>query len=315
LCFDRYSDDIYGVRSRSNQDLKEQYPKFFISKKGVGGMSGIIFFRTKDLMKIKEFYLSIGATVWLEQENCVILKHGNFLLGFCKSETCEKNGVITFFYRTKEEVDLAYRGLREIALAEPKENEKYHIYHFFANDPENRTIEFQCFLHPLQPYHDGEELLKNRRSIRYFGNREVPDEVLWRIFEVCRFSPTAKNSQSYYFVVIRDKKTLELLASLRGNSSAPLSRAPIAVAICSDPELSMSHVQDGCIAAYHFILTSWLHGLGTCWIADMDRIQVKEALGIPKEHYVATVTPVGYPAKIPEASLRRMTKEMIRFVD
>lgn len=277
-------------------------------------MSGIIFFRTKDLMKIKEFYLSIGATVWLEQGDCVILKHSNLLLGFCKSEACEKNGVITFFYRTKEEVDLAYSELREIALAEPKENEKYRIYHFFAKDPENRTIEFQSFLHPLQPYQDGEELLKMRRSIRYFENRDVSNEFLWRIFEVCRFSPTAKNSQSYYFVVIRDKKTLELLASLRGNSSAPLSRAPIAVAICSDPELSMSHVQDGCIAAYHFILTSWLHDLGTCWIADMDRLEVKKAIDVPKEHYVATVTPVGYPAEIPEMSRRRKAEEMVKFV-
>lgn len=314
MCFDRNFDDADGVRSRGKQDLKKQYPKFFISKKGVGGMSGIIFFRTKDLMKIKEFYLSIGATMWLEQGDCVILKHSNLLLGFCKSEACEKNGVITFFYRTKEEVDLAYSELREIALATPKENEKYRIYHFFAKDPENRTIEFQCFLHPLQPYQDGEELLKNRRSIRYFENRDVPDEVLWRIFEVCRFSPTAKNSQSYYFVVIRDKKTLELLASLRGRSSAPLSRAPIAVAICSDPELSMSHVQDGCIAAYHFILTSWLHDLGTCWIADMDRLEVKKAIDVPKEHYVATVTPVGYPAKIPETPSRRKAEEMVKFV-
>ena len=315
MYFDRSPDNADGVRSRSNQDLKGQYPKFFISEKDVVSMSGIIFFRTEDLLGIKEFYLSIGATVWLEQGDCVILKHGNLLLGFCKSETYEKSGVITFFYRTKEEVDFAYSGLREKALAEPRENEKYRIYHFFAKDPENRTIEFQCFLHPLEPYLDGDELLKTRRSIRYFEEREVSDEVLWRIFEVCRFSPTAKNSQSYYFVVIRDKKTLEFLASLRGNSSAPISRAPIAVAICSDPELSMSHVQDGCIAAYHFILASWLHGLGTCWIADMDRIEVKGELGIPKEHYVATVTPLGYPTKIPETSTRRKTKEMVRFVD
>jgi hypothetical protein len=37
----------------------------------------------------------------------------------------------------------------DIAYDPPKINEKYEIYHFFASDPENRVIEFQSFLHPV----------------------------------------------------------------------------------------------------------------------------------------------------------------------
>ncbi|TES93871.1 MAG: hypothetical protein E3J87_01400 [Candidatus Cloacimonadota bacterium] len=68
------------------------------------------------------------------------------------------------------------------------------------------------------------------------------------------------------------------------------------------------------MAAYHFTLAAWNFGLGTCWIGGMDRDDVKEALGIPQEHYVATVTPLGYPAEQPEPGSRRETKEIVQFI-
>jgi nitroreductase len=74
------------------------------------------------------------------------------------------------------------------------------------------------------------------------------------------------------------------------------------------------HEQDGCIAAYHFIMSAWDHGIGTCWMAAMDRDDIKEWLDIPKGHYIATVTPIGYPYKVPRAPARRGSREFVRFV-
>ena len=87
----------------------------------------------------------------------------------------------------------------------------------------------------------------------------------------------------------------------------------MAVAICSDPDKSRRHIQDGVIAAYHFMLAAWFYGLGTCWIAAMDRDDVKDKLGIPKHHYVATITPLGYPEFIPEPPPRKPAKEFVKF--
>ncbi len=113
-------------------------------------MSGIVFLGTKKLETIQNFYLSkVGAKVWLDQGDCIILSHGNMLLGFCKRKKKDTCGIITFFYRSKEEVDHMYENTKEYALGEPKVNEKYQIYHFFAEDPEGRTIEFQHFLHEI----------------------------------------------------------------------------------------------------------------------------------------------------------------------
>ncbi len=102
--------------------------------------------------QIVEFYVSdIGMHVWLEQEDCTILSHGNLLLGFCQRDVAELNGMITFFYPTEEDVDTMYKMLKHIATSEPVMNEQYQIYQFLAEDPEGRALEFQAFLHPVEP--------------------------------------------------------------------------------------------------------------------------------------------------------------------
>ena len=278
-------------------------------------MAGITFFKTKSIHKLREFYQSIlGLTIWRDQEDCIILRSGNLLLGFCSRDNIDDQGMITFFYSSPEEVDAMYFKLKQWNATKPVKNDKYNIYQFFAKDPENRTLEFQCFLHHTPPFINGEEMLITRRSIRHFKSDTIPITILEHIFETCRFSPTSKNSQSYYFIVISDREKLNYLAATRESASAPIGRAPLAVAICSDPEKTKRPQQDACIAAYHFLLSAWLHGIGNCWIAAMDREDVKTLLDIPQHHYIATITPLGYPQKIPSTPARREASEIFRFI-
>ncbi len=93
--------------------------------------------------------------VWLTQADCIILKHGNLLLGFCEKPDIaegeiENCGLITFFYDTWEEVYDMHGRLADVAEGEPKVNQKYKIYHFFARDPEGRHVEFQQFQEPVE---------------------------------------------------------------------------------------------------------------------------------------------------------------------
>jgi nitroreductase len=154
--------------------------------------------------------------------------------------------------------------------------------------------------------------LLTRRSVRQFTPELPSEELLEKIFELCRFAPTSMNSESYYFIIIKDREVQQHLSEVRGSSSTPIARAPLAVAICADSDKTKRPEQDGCIAAYHFLLCAWEYGLGSCWIADMDRTQVKELLNIPQEHYVATVTPLGFPSRFEEAPVRRRAGEMVR---
>ncbi|MCI0497401.1 MAG: nitroreductase family protein [Thermoplasmata archaeon] len=277
-------------------------------------MSGIVFFGTNALGKVRDFYVDrVGMTIWLEQPDCVVLKHGNMLLGFCARDRVEMAGTITFFYGSPEEVDAMHGMMGDRALTPPKDNQKYMIHHFFAADPEDRPIEFQSFLRPVGPHLDGLELLTTRRSVRKFLEVPPKESEVLALLDSCRSAPTSRNSQPAYYVLVEEAHLLDQLGQVRGQSSAPIARAPLAVAVCSDPAASERHTQDGDIAAYHLLLAAWARGLGTCWIADMDRDEVKDLLGVPRDHYVATVTPLGYPESVPAPTSRKELAEYVRF--
>jgi hypothetical protein len=109
-------------------------------------MTGIVFFNTLQLDDLAEFYTQrVGAELWMDQTDCRIFRHGQFLFGFCQREESETCGIITFVYPDRDGVDRMYEKFREEALDVPRENPRYPIYNFFARDPEGRMIEFQMF--------------------------------------------------------------------------------------------------------------------------------------------------------------------------
>ena len=115
-------------------------------------MAGIVFLRTAQFDVVWTFYTQqVGMVVWLEQPDIAILRHGNMLIGLHRQPAPDRDGLLTFFYETRDEVDAIFDRLRDIATSEPQENAKYRIYHFFGTDPEGRKIEFQHFLHPVPP--------------------------------------------------------------------------------------------------------------------------------------------------------------------
>ncbi|PWI46765.1 glyoxalase [Candidatus Heimdallarchaeota archaeon B3_Heim] len=112
-------------------------------------MAGIVFLRSQDLEKMKFFYTSIGSKIWIDQGDCIIFKHDNFLFGFCEGDKISKDGLLTFFYKNKQDVDDIYQRLQQQTAAKPTENTEYNIYNFFTTDPEGRKLEFQTFLHEI----------------------------------------------------------------------------------------------------------------------------------------------------------------------
>jgi nitroreductase len=69
-------------------------------------------------------------------------------------------------------------------------------------------------LSPLYTYQEGmewnpvEKVIMERRSIRNFKKKPVPDNLIRRILEAGRFSPTAGNAQPWKFVVITDQELI-----------------------------------------------------------------------------------------------------------
>ncbi len=149
---------IVSTSVQSTDAVARDRPTWYAS-----GMAGIVFVRTRDLSRIVAFYRNqIGMSVWLEQPAIRILRHDNMLIGFQESEGCDTDTLLTFFSRDRREVDAIYDSLSRhidercsdspIRIdTEPAVNERYRIYNFFARDPDGRRIEFQTFLHPIDP--------------------------------------------------------------------------------------------------------------------------------------------------------------------
>lgn len=58
------------------------------------------------------------------------------------------------------------------------------------------------------------EILKSRRSVRSFQDKEIPKKVLEDLADAARFSPTARNLQPWEFIIITKGQTLEQISAL-----------------------------------------------------------------------------------------------------
>ena len=152
------------------------------------------------------------------------------------------------------------------------------------------------------------ECILERRSIRSFKDKEIPDELLNGILEAGRWAPSAVNRQPWEFIIIRDKEIFKEIAH-HARYGRFISQAPLAVAVVTDPA-SRWHIIDGSSAVQNMALAAWEMGIGTCWIGSLDRDEVKKILGIPDDRHLLTVLPFGYPAEIGQ-SRRKELKSIV----
>ncbi len=67
----------------------------------------------------------------------------------------------------------------------------------------------------MYAWHEGmdwnpvEKVILERRSVRRYKDRQVPEKLVRRILEAGRFAPSAGNCQPWKFVVIRDREMIE----------------------------------------------------------------------------------------------------------
>jgi nitroreductase len=63
------------------------------------------------------------------------------------------------------------------------------------------------------------EIMKTRRSIRRYKQKDVPDELLEKIMEAGRWAPSGDNGQPWRFIVVRDPETKKALGKIATEGS------------------------------------------------------------------------------------------------
>jgi len=144
------------------------------------------------------------------------------------------------------------------------------------------------------------EAIKKRQSVRSYQDKEIPEEILQEILEAGRLAPSAKNTQSWKFIVVKDKSLRRKLVPACKNQEF-VGEAPVVIAGCgTDPDYVMSNGEhaysiDLAIALDHMSLEAASLGLGTCWIGAFYQDKVKEILSIPEGVRIVNLLTLGYP--------------------
>ncbi len=150
------------------------------------------------------------------------------------------------------------------------------------------------------------ETMWNRRSIRKYKSEPIPEEHLNLILEAARRAPTGANRQNWRMIVITDADLRQKTAEACSNQMW-MADAPIILCLVTLP--GEGNV-NGAIVLDHAILAATSLGYGTCWIGAYDDSKVKEVLGIPDDHGIVCLTPVGLPADKPGARPRKSPSQL-----
>jgi nitroreductase len=163
------------------------------------------------------------------------------------------------------------------------------------------------------------QVIRLRKAVRSYQDRQVDREVLERVLGAARLAPSARNMQEWRFVVATERETREALKQAANNQSF-VGEAPVVIAGCA---LKSDHVMrcgqpsypiDVAIATDHLVLAAAAEGLGTCWIGAFDEAEVRRILHIPSEVRVVELLTLGYPTDPAPVDKNRLSlKEIVRW--
>jgi nitroreductase len=161
------------------------------------------------------------------------------------------------------------------------------------------------------------EAIKTRRSVRKYDPRPVEEEKLLAVLEAGRISPSAANGQQWRFILVRDKALMEKMFEASDKQPSVAQASAVIVAVATGSRVMLcgegTGAVDCSIAFTHMLLRAHELGLGTCWLGRFHADIVKDALGIPKEAEVVAMSPIGYPAEVPDARQRKPFAEVVSF--
>lgn len=159
-----------------------------------------------------------------------------------------------------------------------------------------------------------------RRSIRKFNGQAISDEVVHDLLEAAMAAPSAVAKDPWNFIVVRDRQTLEQIASALPNGKF-LPEAGLGIVICGDLQRvhggELSYLLQDCSAAIeNLLLAADLLGLGACWLGvhpRPDRIaHIATLFRLPPHILPVSAIAIGVPAEQKPARTRYRTDAVHR---
>ncbi len=157
------------------------------------------------------------------------------------------------------------------------------------------------------------QVLRERRSVRRYQKKEVPENVTLDIIDCARFAPTARNVQPWKFAVVTDAAERKKIAGIAEYGQF-IADAPVCIAVfCEDTKY---YLEDGSSATTYILLAAKAYGLGTCWVAGDKKPyadEIRTLLKMPGGWKLVSMIAMGYPEETPsphKKTLNEVLKKM-----
>lgn len=156
--------------------------------------------------------------------------------------------------------------------------------------------------------------LVNRRSVRKYTDEPLTQREISAILEAGLLAPSSRNRKSAEFIVVVNKKHLEILSAAKAAGGRMLKDAAAAIVVIGNSALSDAWIEDCSIAMTNMMLKATELGLGNCWVqcrnrySDIDTANgkksadenVRELLHIPEGYSTLAMLSLGRSAEFPE---------------
>ena len=150
-----------------------------------------------------------------------------------------------------------------------------------------------------------EENIRNRRSIRKYSDKEIPDEYVDKLLRAAMQAAGSRmGSEPWEFIVVKDKDTIKKLSELDSNTK-PLKTATLAiVSIANMERVHYERVwqQDMAAASENLLLEAANLGLGAVWLGiapvEVRMNKIREIFNLKGESLRPfNIISLGYPAE------------------
>jgi nitroreductase len=162
------------------------------------------------------------------------------------------------------------------------------------------------------------EAIRTRRSIRKFTSEPIEDETVNKLLEAAMYAPSARDTQSWHFIVVTMKELLHRIPRVHPHANMAYE-APLAILVCGD--LNIEHITEynaiNCAAATeNLLLAAHDLGLGGVWLGVYPRLERMEPLvklfELPENIIPISLIVLGYPNEKHSAP-QRFKKSRIHF--
>ena len=148
---------------------------------------------------------------------------------------------------------------------------------------------------------DFSELILSRESVRnYDPSKSVAKEILLKILEAGRLSPSAANRQPWKFIVISSEDMLQKIRKCYEREW--FQNAPHILVVVGNENEAWVRSSDGycsietdlAIAMTHILLAAENEGVAACWISHFNLNLLRRVLNLQENEKVYSITPLGY---------------------